>query len=193
MPVNEFIITPEKIDAIASSYRGVGISVTRDNVEQVHKEFVNLTTNIKGQYLAHITRVMENYFREMTGNPLFIIKYTPYTVHSEKTDCGAAFHPGRRFVIFYPPDMPERDLRVRLAHELGHLFLLASLESGKKDKRLPVYEGTTEPLSSIFGIFAISDKNDFYANARESGRNHEKWEDILKDFLDLSDSIKKER
>jgi hypothetical protein len=37
-----------------------------------------------------------------------------------------------------------------------------------------------------FGIFTISDKNDFYANAHESGRNHEDWEAILKDFLALS-------
>jgi hypothetical protein len=44
----------------------------------------------------------------------------------------------------------------------------------------------TEPLSSVFGIFTISDKNDFYANAHESGRNHENWEAILKDFLALS-------
>jgi hypothetical protein len=191
MPTAEFRITPEKINAIGASYRSKGITITQANVEQLHREFIQLTTSIKGQYLAHITRVMENYFREMTGNPLFIIKYTPYADHTRRGGCAAAFHPGRRFVIFYPPDMPERDLRVRLAHELGHLFLLASLEGKKKDKRLPVYEGTTEPLSSIFGIFTISDKNDFYANARESGRNHEKWEDILKDFLDLSDSIKR--
>jgi hypothetical protein len=143
-------------------------------------------TNIKGQYLAHITRVMENYFREMTGNPLFFIKYTPYTYSDKKTSCGAAFYPGRRFVIFYPPDLPERELRVRLAHELGHLFLLASLENNKHDKRLPVYEGTTEPLSSVFGIFTISDKNHFYVNVLESERNHESWDSILEDFLALS-------
>jgi hypothetical protein len=54
------------------------------------------------------------------------------------------------------------------------------------DKRLPVYEGTTEPLSSVFGIFTISDKNYFYANALESDRNHKDWDSILSDFLALA-------
>jgi len=186
LPNTEFDITPEKIDRIVSSYNVQGISITRDNVEQVYSEFKKLTTNIKGQYLAHITRVMENYFREMTGNPLFFIRYTPYTNSERKNSCGAAFYPGRRFVIFYPPELPERNLRVCLAHELGHLFLLATLENKKIDKRIPVYEGTTEPLSSVFGIFTISDKNCFYANALESDRNHKNWDAILNDFLALT-------
>jgi hypothetical protein len=129
---------------------------------------------------------MENYFREMTGNPLFFIKYTTYTCNEKKTSCGAAFYPGRRFVIFYPPELPEKNLRVCLSHELGHLFLLATLENNKIDKRIPVYEGTTEPLSSVFGIFTISDKNNFYVNALESDRNHKEWDAILYDFLNLT-------
>jgi hypothetical protein len=185
LPTTEFDITPEKIDKIVSSYNDLGVNITRDNVEQVYDHFEKLTANIKGQYLAHITRVMENYFREVTQNPLFFIRYTPYSYNESKTQCGAAFYPGRRFVIFYQPDLPEKELRVQLAHELGHLFLLALKEHNKKDKRLPIYEGTTEPLSSIFGIFTISDKNSFYANVLESGRNHKDWDSILQDFISL--------
>jgi hypothetical protein len=43
---------------------------------------------------------MEIFFRETTGNPLFISKYTPYANDEKKADCSAAFHPGRRIVIF---------------------------------------------------------------------------------------------
>ena len=181
----EFDITTEKIDKIVSSYNALGIDITKDNVEQVQAEFNRLTANIKGQYLAHITRVMENYFREISKNPLFVIRYTPYLHSENKIKCGAAFYPGRRFVIFYQPDLPEKELRVRLAHELGHLFFIALKENIKRDKRLPVYEGTVEPLSSVFGIFTISDKNNFYANVLQSGRNHKDWESILHDFLAL--------
>jgi hypothetical protein len=185
LPNTEFDITTEKIEKIISSYNALGIDITKDNVEQVYGYFGKLTANIKGQYLAHITRAMENFFREATQNPFFFIKYTPYSYNDKKTQCGAVFYPGRRFVIFYQPDLPERELRVRLAHELGHLFLLALKEQNKKDKRLPVYEGTTEPMSSVFGIFTISDKNSFYANVLESGRNHNNWDSILQDFLKL--------
>jgi hypothetical protein len=129
---------------------------------------------------------MEIYFREKTGNPLFFIKYTPYSYMNTGTTCVSAFYPGRRFVIFYPPDLPEKDLRVRLAHELGHLFLIASLENVDISRIDTVYERTTEPLSSIFGIFTISDKNHFYANALTSARNHENWDAILNDFLALT-------
>jgi len=188
LPNTEFCITEEKIDKIVFSYNELGVDVTKENVEQLYNVFKNLTTNIKGQYLAHITRVVENYFRDMTENPLFFIKYTPYSHNEKKTKCGAAFYPGRRFVIFYQPDLPEKELRVRLAHELGHLFLLAIREHKKLDKRLPVYEGTTEPLSSVFGIFTISDKNHFYKNALDSDRNHDNWDAILMDFLALSKS-----
>ena len=181
----EFDITSEKIEKIVSSFNSLGIDITRDNVEQVYTEFEKLTDNIKGQYLAHITRVMEAYFREITKNPLFVIRYTPYLQKENKTKCGAAFYPGRRFVIFYQPDLPEKELRVRLAHELGHLFFIALKEQAKKDKRLPVYEGTVEPLSSIFGVFTISDKNSFYANVLQSDRNHKNWESILQDFITL--------
>jgi len=186
LPNTEFNITTEKIDKIVSSYNALGININKNSIEKFYSEFQKITTNIKGQYLAHITRVMENYFRETTQNPLFFIKYTPYSYNEKKTKCGAAFYPGRRFVIFYQHDLPEKELRVRLAHELGHLFLLAVKEQNKKDKRLPVYEGTTEPLSSVFGIFTISDKNQFYANALESERNHENWDSILNDFISLS-------
>lgn len=186
MSNNEFDITAEKIDKIVSSYNERGISITKDNVKEIHEIFKKLTTNIKGQYLAHITRVMENYFREMTKNPLFFIKYTPYSHDERKIKCGAAFYPGRRFVIFYQSNLPEKELRVRLAHELGHLFILAVKEQNKLDKRLPVYEGTTEPLSSVFGIFTISDKNHFYSNVHESDRNHKDWNSILSDFLALT-------
>jgi hypothetical protein len=182
---SEFLITPEKIDKIVKAYEVHGIALRKDTVERIHREFSKLTRTIKGQYLAHITRVMENYFRKETGNPLFIIKYTPYIPQDDKTECSAAFYPGRRFVIFYPSNMLERELRVRLAHELGHLFLLASLENKKSDLNVPTYKGTTEPLSSIFGIFTISDKNHFYANAHESGRNHKSWDAVLEDFLSL--------
>jgi hypothetical protein len=186
LPNTEFDITAEKISKIAAFYNQQGINIPRYTVEQMHEVFINLTTNIKGQYLAHITRVMENYFRETTQNPLFIIKYTPYSHNERKTKCGAAFYPGRRFVIFYQSDLPEKELRVLLTHELGHLFLLAIKEQNKTDKRLPVYEGTTEPLSSLFGIFTISDKNHFYANVHESDRNHKNWDSILSDFLALN-------
>jgi len=179
----EFDITAEKIDIIVASCNALGIAVTRDHVKFLYDQFEMLAETVKEQYLAHIVRAMEIHFRKKTGNPYFIIKYEPYSHNENKTQCAAALYPGRRFVIHYLPDLPEKELRVHLAHELGHLFLLALNEHAQKDKRLNFYSGTTEPLSSILGIFIISHKNGFYANAFESGRNHKDWNSVLQDFL----------
>jgi Zn-dependent peptidase ImmA (M78 family) len=76
--------------------------------------------------------------------------------------------------------------RINIAHELGHLYLLARYyaETGKEND--PNLERTTEPLSSIFGLFTISDKNHFYENLASSGRNHTEWQSILEDFKNLN-------
>jgi hypothetical protein len=65
------------------------------------------------------------------------------------------------------------------------LYLLARYyaETGKDSE--PKLERTTEPLSSVFGLFTISDKNHFYENLVSSGRNHHNWQDILDDFKKL--------
>ena len=77
--------------------------------------------------------------------------------------------------------MDDIHLRVCLAHELGHLYLIEYLNN--IDKTANYTEKTrTEPLSSIFGIMAILDKNKFYANLDEKKLLHQTWKDVVKDF-----------
>jgi hypothetical protein len=81
--------------------------------------------------------------------------------------------------------MDEKQLRVCLAHELGHLFLIEMLNGGQKTGGKTFTPATlTEPVSSIFGVFTIMDKNAFYENCSEV-LNHDSWQSIVDSFVKL--------
>jgi hypothetical protein len=82
--------------------------------------------------------------------------------------------------------MPEKELRVYLAYELGHLFIIAIVnnEASNPRKRLDK-DIDTEPLSSIFGIFTMAGKNDFYRNIKGSALNHSSGDEMIRSFLSL--------
>ena len=94
------------------------------------------------------------------------------------------------FSIYYPAHLEEKKLRVCLAHELGHLYLIEY--ANHLLENAPFDEGTdTEPLSSVFGILAILDKNDFYATIQNKKLIHKSWNDLLRDFKALNNRNKK--
>jgi Zn-dependent peptidase ImmA (M78 family) len=175
------VITDERLTRIAEEFQ-----VSQESVVKLHTEFEKLRVQIKDHYLAHISRVLEVYFKEKTGNREFFIECRPFRINAPGQRGAVSFyHRFQRFVINYDSTLPERERRINIAHELGHLYLLARYyaETGKEyDQKL---EQTTEPLSSIFGLFTISDKNHFYETLVDSGRNHDNWQSILDDFKNL--------
>jgi Zn-dependent peptidase ImmA (M78 family) len=179
---DEFVITDERISLIASTF-----NVNLDSVVKLHREFSNLADQIKDHYLAHICRVLEVFFKSKTGNKEFFIECKPYRINAPgqrgALSCYYHFH---KFAILYDSNLPERDRRINIAHELGHLYLLARYYAETGIENEPKFEQTTEPLCSIFGLFTISDKNHFYQSLQSSGRNHERWQNILEDFVQLN-------
>jgi hypothetical protein len=154
----------------------------------VYGVFNHVITEVKNQYLAHIIRSMESYIRKETKNPMFQINTFSMDPSSPMLNVGCAqYFPKRYFSIFFHPNMDEKQLRVCLAHELGHLFIIEMVNEGIKDGVKPLSQKTlTEPLSSIFGIFTIADKNNFYKD-RGVLLNHHSWKDIVSDFLQLQE------
>jgi hypothetical protein len=68
---------------------------------------------------------------------------------------------------------------------LGHLFIIELLNEGKTDGSKPLDKTTlTEPLSSIFGIFTIMDKNHFYKETAPKF-NYHSWEELVQAFVHL--------
>jgi Zn-dependent peptidase ImmA (M78 family) len=179
--MSEFSVDKEKIIYIA---RQLGMEESR--VELVHRLFSGVIDGVKNQYLAHVIRCMESYIRQKTGNPMFQINTFPIAPDSPVLNVGCAqYYPKRYFSIFFHPRMDERQLRVCLAHELGHLFIIELLNEGKSDGSEPFDKTTlTEPLSSIFGIFTIMDKNLFYKESA-SKFNYHSWEELVQAFVRL--------
>jgi hypothetical protein len=142
--------------------------------------------DIKNQYLAHVIRAMELYICRETGNQLFRIICEPSLGDLEIGS--AQYFYKKFFIVHFNPKMNEKDLRVYLAHELGHLFLLAIVNNDKTPKKRLPNDTDTEPLSSIFGIFTMASKNHFYRNVGADKRlNHLTWEEMEEAFLALKD------
>jgi hypothetical protein len=181
----EFSITDDKIAYISKQFR-----VEEPQVRLVYNIFSRVISRVKTQYLAHIIRCMESYIRNTTKNPMFQINTSALNPNSPVLNVGCAqYYPKRYFTIFFHPLMDEKQLRVCLAHELGHLFIIELLNEGKTDGSQPFDPTTlTEPLSSIFGIFTIMDKNLFYKEAAKKF-NHHSWQEIVRAFVHLQGKI----
>jgi hypothetical protein len=181
--MSEFSVTDEKIAYISDQFR-----IKKSQVKLVQKIFSEVISGVKNQYLAHIIRCMESFIREKTGSPMFQINTSPLDPASPMLNVGCAqYYPKRYFTIFFHPRMDERQLRVCLAHELGHLFIIELLNEGKTGRLKPFDKTTlTEPISSIFGIFTIMDKNHFYKETALKF-NHHSWEELVQMFIHLQE------
>ncbi|MDR0584709.1 MAG: hypothetical protein LBG57_10235 [Treponema sp.] len=181
--MSEFSVDDEKITYISEQFQ-----VDKSQVGLIHKLFSRVIDGVKNQYLAHVVRCMESYIRKKTGNPMFQINTFPLDPASPVLNVGCAqYYPERYFSIFFHPRMDERQLRACLAHELGHLFIIELLNEEKFDGSEPFDKTTlTEPISSIFGIFTIMDKNHFYKETA-SNFNHHSWEALIQTFIHLQE------
>lgn len=94
-----------------------------------------------------------------------------------------------RFVINYKSNLCDKELRDYIAHEIGHLFY--KKYTNKLTRGLHKYWDTydTDPyeekLSSIFGIYIISEKNDFYNNIPDS-LGYDNWQKLFAHFKDIT-------
>lgn len=126
---------------------------------------------------------MEEIIRKVRGYRFFQIVTQALPEDDAKLEVGnAQYHPKRCFTVYYHPKMEAKQLRICLAHELGHLFICTLLEKNPK-------EDSTEPISSLFGVLAILDKNDFYKNKCQEFI-HENPEKVVSEFALMSNRKK---
>ena len=171
----DFTATGELVSKIAAQF-----NTPEKTVADLRDFYQRFAADMKRQYLAHVIRTMEEQLRTVSGNEMFRIVCSPVDESSKELGiAGAHYYKGRYFAIFYHPRTDEKQLRVLLAHELGHLFLLEFVNS-TLDKQ---YNEKTmiEPLSTILGIFTILDKNEFYHN-KTAPFKHKTPEEVLADF-----------
>jgi len=115
--------------------------------------------------------------------------YYPPNYDPHKKGILSFFKNRSRFVINYNCNLCDRELRDYLAHEIGHLFykkytnkLTRGLHKHWDTYETDPYE---EKLSSIFGTYIISEKNDFYNNIPES-LCYNNWQELFNHFKDIT-------
>jgi len=174
----DFIVKDDTIEKIALQY-----GVRKDTVGHTYTFYKELSVGIRRQYLAHIIRAMEEELRHVSENQFFVIKLYPVNAGSKELGIASAqYFKNRYFSIYYHPNTDEKQLRILLAHELGHLFLIEWLNNMRQDQDKEYNEkDITEPVSTIFGIFATLDKDDFY-HRRMYDYRHNTQEEVLADF-----------
>jgi hypothetical protein len=172
----DFSVTEEIVSHISTQF-----NVSEKEVKKLHSFFLDVTSGIKGQYLAHIIRTMEERLRQLPGNEMFRIVCSPVGEDAKQLGIASAhYYKGRYFSIFYHPRTEEKQLRIMLAHELGHLFLVELFNSILKAKKFDE-KSEIEPMSTILGIFTILDKNEFYHNKTVLFK-HRSPDEVLSDF-----------
>jgi len=188
---NEFQIDDARIEQISLAF-----NIEKRMVESLYDAYCSFSKNLQGQFLAHVMRGIECYFRKRMKNNRFIVICEPYKEGEfhpgQKQAVACYYHPtsvirgydrkSTSFIINYNKNLPEKELRDYISHEIGHLFWVAILDMIETKKTDVNSDTITEPLSSIFGIFTMSEKNDFYANYDISLRNHTNWQELL-DFF----------
>jgi len=189
---DEFKIDNAKLEKISATF-----AIPKDEIHQLKEAYDNFSPYLKGQPLAHVMRGIECYFRKQMKNTRFIVICEPYGefYEGQKQASALYFAPNpvirsndkqnSSFIINYNANLPEKEHRDYIAHEIGHLFLAVYKKSIKRNPPTKKRKDITEPLSSIFGIFTMSEKNDFYANCTKSGRNHNNWTELLDHFLKI--------
>jgi hypothetical protein len=174
--VPDFKVTPEIINEISGVF-----NIAKEKVQALHRMYQKkISSAMKRHYLAHIIRTMEDTLRNLPGNEMFRIICTP--VAEDSKDIGIAcshYYKGRFFAIYYHPKTNEKQLRIMLAHELGHIFFLELVSSSK----VPNLDAKTviELSSTVMGIFTILDKNEFYHNGTAPFK-HASVVEVLNDF-----------
>jgi len=173
--VPDFTVTDEIVAKIAKQCNMPKEFVT--SLRNFYRDFVG---DMKQQYLAHIIRTMEERIRTASGNAMFRIVCSPVDRTSKELGIARAqYYKNRYFAIYYHPNTDEKQLRVLLAHELGHLFLIEMVNSTYSKQYSE--KAIIEPASTVFGILAIFDKNEFYYN-KTAPFKHKSPDDVLKDF-----------
>jgi Zn-dependent peptidase ImmA (M78 family) len=179
----DFVIDEKKLKQLASDF-----NISKDSCRKLFELYKDVVSKkIRTQYLAHIIRSMELEMRRITGNGLFVIKCMPMEKSTVREAVGK-YHENRFFIIYFNSSLPEEKKRIVLAHELGHLFLVAIAVHQWDKGSLKKYYGEghyMEPLASLFGIFIIAAKNDFYQKEAIKYVKNVTWKGLVDDFLGL--------
>ena len=153
-------------------------------------------------------RGIECYIREHLKFKRFIVICKPYDkILDEQKPASSMYNPPilkklfkacyhnnnnqSSFIINYNDDLPPKEKRDYIAHEIGHLLYRILLSKNNKEKLSEIWstretDAVEEKKSSILGVLIMSEKNDFYLNFERMLQNHKDWKKLVKHFEEIT-------
>lgn len=198
---DEYKIDNAKIEEISAKF-----DVAQRNVETLHKVYLELSSYLKQQYLAHVMRGIECYIRKYLHNNRFIVVCEPFAESdSHNRSAYSAYYASNKasilsinkfrssFVIYYDKslldDGKEKELRDFIAHEIGHLLFRKLKNELGQEWQSSGATSIDEKYSSILGIFTMAEKNDFYLNLNSYVEKHTSWRELIKHFQMITQGV----
>lgn len=173
--MSDFQISKDKLPFIARKLR-----VKEDELKKFLPSFKEFYKVVRLQHLAHLMRAMELYVQEKTNNQTFKIVWCKMS--DKNVTSAVSLKWNDKYGIVTPAKLNNdddddlRQLRVYVAHELGHLFFSTQHPEESKNDKL------NQDMANIFGVFAMLERNEFY-DKKVTKIRHNSWEDVVRDFV----------
>jgi predicted SprT family Zn-dependent metalloprotease len=170
-----FKLTDELIEAISSTFE-----LPREAVRKIYNEYnTKINSLMPQQYLGHSIRSMEQFVhdkkrkeakkRNEKAKFFFQIRCNGYKGCPRPT----YFMYNETFVIFYPSTLDEKEVRMIIAHELGHLFF--------NTKERNTHHDELEAVANVFGYLLLLGRNNFYSSKKDPFEGYS-WRQTMKEY-----------
>ncbi|GHU39140.1 hypothetical protein FACS1894190_02540 [Spirochaetia bacterium] len=171
--MSEFKLTEDKLPTIASE-----LKVDKAKLDEFLPVFEEFYETVRLQHLASIMRALELHIREKHGKPSFRIEWKAMPKGETTTKDGVGLSWPNRYGIAISPELDLRQLRVHVAHELGHLFYATEHPENIRDGQ------ENQNMANVFGVFTMLGRNEFYKEKAPT-MCHATWTQVINDFKQL--------
>ena len=177
-----FELDQNRIEKIAEKF-----DVKKTDVERFHGLYRDkIMPLVENQYLAHLCRALEDYHREKGEHDSFTIRLK--SIPTKKRCYGRVQYIKKRegkspqYLVHFYDNIDVLKKRVIISHELGHILCALTLKNLKNSKFDPNDIEHAEPLSSLFGLFALMERAEFYKEKSPEYTHNNSFEELLNDF-----------
>jgi len=166
-------------DAVLDISKKLGIG-DEESILHLFYEFEDFYEEVRTQHLASVMRTLELYIRRAIRNPDFKIIWKEADLN---IGVGFFWNDLNKCAIAVPKKMDEKEARIIVAHELGHMFckiIFTRYKSGTllNDKEL------MQKMANAICIFILSERTNFYEKKSKNMRFND-IDDIIRNVLSM--------
>lgn len=190
--MSEFKLSEDKIPYICEKLE-IKESNEKALVEDLCRDFCYFYNKVRVQHLSSIVAALEFHVRKSNNKKDFRIVIREMRNSSSK-NAVSFLNWGEngeyRYEIAIPAGL-NNDIKLRniVAHELAHLFFEMNCLHGEGTSDLAKNYYLVDKMADVLGIFTILERTDFYKD-KAPKMCHDKWEEIVDDFMQMSNGRK---